>query len=66
MINDKPDSGLWRAQTVLVGLMIPSAMIALNRSMINVALPAIRDNFEVRADRVAWVITIYRPLESLF
>lgn len=59
MINDKPDSGLWRAQTVLVGLMIPSAMIALNRSMINVALPAIRDNFEAGVDRVAWVITIY-------
>jgi MFS family permease len=34
-------------------------MVVLNLAMINVALPAIREDFSAPADLMAWVITIY-------
>ncbi len=46
-------------QTVLYGLMVPFVMVILNLVLFNIALPAIRDNFNVQADTVAWLITAY-------
>jgi len=44
---------------MLFALMLPQCMVVLNLSIVNVALPAIRANFDAPADLMAWVITVY-------
>jgi EmrB/QacA subfamily drug resistance transporter len=39
--------------------MVPTAMTVLNQTMFGVALPAIRDSFQLEADIVAWLVTAY-------
>lgn len=46
-------------QTVLIGLMVPFMTIVLNFSMFGVALPTIRNTFQLQADTVAWMVTAY-------
>jgi EmrB/QacA subfamily drug resistance transporter len=46
-------------RAVLIGLMIPTAMLVLNQNMFGVAVPAIRDAFVLEADTVAWLVTAY-------
>jgi EmrB/QacA subfamily drug resistance transporter len=49
----------WDPRAILVGLMVPMGMTVLNLSMFGVALPAIRDSFQIEADTVAWLVTAY-------
>ena len=44
---------------ILYSLMIPTVMMVLAGSMAGVALPTIRTDFQIPADMVAWVTTIY-------
>ncbi|MFN8444273.1 MAG: MFS transporter [Caldilineaceae bacterium] len=44
---------------ILLGLMIPSAIMVLNGSMFSVALPTMRDEFRVEPDLAAWLVTSY-------
>ena len=39
--------------------MLPQMMVVLNLSIINVALPAIRETFSAPTDVMSWVITLY-------
>ena len=39
--------------------MIPSVMTVLNQSMFGVALPTIRDVFQIEADVTAWIVVVY-------
>jgi MFS family permease len=45
--------------TVLGGLMVATAAMALNLGMFGVATPLIRNDFGIQADMAAWVVTIY-------
>ncbi|HEY65467.1 MAG TPA: MFS transporter [Caldilineae bacterium] len=49
----------WGARSLLISLMVPSFVVLVNRSMIGVALPAIRSAFGAQVDLVAWVVTVY-------
>ncbi len=49
----------WSLRGLLIGLMVPVGMTTLNMSMFGVALPAIRDAFQVQADTTAWIVTGY-------
>jgi MFS family permease len=44
---------------ILLGLMIPSAIMVLNMSMFSVALPTMRDEFQVQPDQAAWLVAAY-------
>lgn len=44
---------------MLIALMLPQLMVVINLSIVNVALPAIRETFNAPADLMAWVVTIY-------
>ncbi len=44
---------------ILFGLMIPSAIMVLNMSMFSVALPTMRDDFQVQPDQAAWLVASY-------
>lgn len=44
---------------ILLGLMIPSAIMVLNGSMFSVALPTMRDEFRVEPDQAAWLVAAY-------
>lgn len=44
---------------ILLGLMIPSAIMVLNMSMFSVALPTMRDEFRVEPDQAAWLVAAY-------
>lgn len=44
---------------ILIGLMIPSAIMVLNMSMFSVALPTMRDEFQVQPDMAAWLVAAY-------
>lgn len=44
---------------ILLGLMIPSAIMVLNMSMFSVALPTLRDEFRVEPDQAAWLVAAY-------
>jgi len=46
-------------QIILIGLMVPMMMVVLNFSVFSVALPQIRETFQIQADVVGWVVTIY-------
>ncbi len=50
-------SGQGRA--LLFALMVPLSMSILADSMLNVALPSLRDAFGLTADRTAWLVTGY-------
>ncbi|MEM7132573.1 MAG: MFS transporter [Chloroflexota bacterium] len=58
----EPDDGLvprstaWR---ILISLMFPSMLMPLASSMSSVALPVIRDQFQLQADVTAWVPTAF-------
>ena len=49
----------WDFRAILIGLMVPMGMTVLNLTMFGVALPAIRDSFQIEADTVAWLVTAY-------
>ncbi len=44
---------------VLLALMTPTFSMILMTSMMRVALPAIRDHFQIDVDLVAWIVTAY-------
>lgn len=44
---------------ILLGLMIPSAIMVLNMSMFSVALPTMRSEFQVEPDQAAWLVAAY-------
>lgn len=46
-------------QAILIGLTVPTVMVMVNASMFSVALPAIRNSFNARADLIAWVVIGY-------
>lgn len=46
-------------QTILVSLMVPVVMVIMNLTMFNIALPTIRDLFQIQAEVAAWMITVY-------
>jgi EmrB/QacA subfamily drug resistance transporter len=47
------------AKQMIIGLMVPMAMMILNLVMFNVALPTMRDTFAIPADLTAWLVTAY-------
>jgi EmrB/QacA subfamily drug resistance transporter len=47
------------ARTILISLAFPSIMMVLTFSMFGVALPTIRDDFQVQADMAAWIVTVF-------
>jgi EmrB/QacA subfamily drug resistance transporter len=49
----------WDLRAVLTGLIVPTSMTVLNMTMFGIALPSIRDNFQIEADTVAWLVTAY-------
>jgi DHA2 family metal-tetracycline-proton antiporter-like MFS transporter len=52
-------------QILLIGLMLP-LMTIVNMTMFGVALPTIRNTFEIRADVTAWLVTAYSLPFMLF
>ncbi len=48
-----------QASRILFNLMVPSMMMPLASSMFVVALPVIRDEFQLSAEMAAWVATIF-------
>lgn len=44
---------------LLIGLMVPTMLMALNIGMFGVAVPVIRSDFKIQADMAAWVVTAY-------
>jgi EmrB/QacA subfamily drug resistance transporter len=46
-------------QMILISLMAPFALLVFNTSVFEVTLPAIRDVFQIQADVVAWIMTVY-------
>ncbi|MCB0088756.1 MAG: hypothetical protein KDE54_12640, partial [Caldilineaceae bacterium] len=44
---------------ILIGLIAPSVMTGMAHHMFGVTLPAIREDFGLDADMVAWVSMIY-------
>lgn len=56
--RDESVSG-WDLRSVLIGVMVPVGMTVLNLTMFGVALPAIRDSFQIEADTAAWLVTAY-------
>ncbi len=57
--NDKEQATGWNDQTMLIGLMVPMIMMALNMTMFGVALPTLRDTFGIQAEVAAWLVTAY-------
>lgn len=47
------------AQRILIGLMIPNIIMPMASSMSRVALPIIRDDFQIPADTTAWIATAF-------
>jgi EmrB/QacA subfamily drug resistance transporter len=46
-------------QTILMGLMIPFVMLTLNTAVFDVTLPTVRAVFQIQAEGMAWVMTVY-------
>ncbi len=46
-------------QALLIGLMVPNLVVLINSTMVRVALPAIRSDFNAQSDQIAWVVTAY-------
>ncbi len=57
--GDPPTGIEQNKQVVLIGLMVPIMMVILNLMMFGVALPTIRNTFQIRADIVGWIVTVY-------
>ncbi len=55
----KPASFATGLNRILLGLMIPSAIMVLNMAMFSVALPTMRNEFRVEPDLAAWLVTSY-------
>jgi MFS transporter, DHA2 family, multidrug resistance protein len=51
---------------VLVTLMIGTSMAAIDSSIVNVSLPIIQKEFDVKLDAIALVVTVYMITYSLF
>jgi len=49
----------WDGRAIITGLMFPLIMMILNISMFGVALPTIRDTFNINANVTAWLITAF-------
>lgn len=47
------------ARRILISLLFPAMLMPLASAMADVALPAIRDEFVIRADMTAWVATAF-------
>jgi EmrB/QacA subfamily drug resistance transporter len=47
------------SSALLIGLMFPAIMLSLNFSMVSVALPTIRDHYQIQADQTAWIFIAY-------
>lgn len=47
------------AQRILISLMFPAMIMPITSSMSRVALPVIRDQFQIPADTTAWVTTAF-------
>ena len=47
------------ARQILISLMFPSALMPLLSSMSRIALPIIRDDFQIQADMTAWVASVF-------
>jgi MFS family permease len=47
------------ARRILISLMFPAILMPLVSSMSNIALPIIRDDFQIQADMTAWVATVF-------
>ncbi|MEM7131624.1 MAG: MFS transporter [Chloroflexota bacterium] len=52
--------------SVLVGLIAPAILLALDGHMFGVALPTIREDFAIPADMAAWVATVYSVPYMIF
>lgn len=46
--------------------MFPAIMLSLNFSMFSVALPTIRDHYQIQADQTAWIFTAYQLPFTIF
>ena len=55
MTQDSPKKNSSSARRILFGLMWPVMLMPMVSTMSRVALPIVRDNFELRADVTAWV-----------
>lgn len=44
---------------ILVSLMVPFMLVVLDLTMFSVALPSIRNYFQIRADVAGWIVTAY-------
>lgn len=53
------DVSLQQARQILISLMFPPMMAVLSMTMTPVALPVIRDDFQIQADVTAWVASVY-------
>ncbi|MDH7463065.1 MDR family MFS transporter [Chitinophagaceae bacterium 26-R-25] len=51
---------------ILITLMCGTFMAAIDASIVNVSLPVMRTEFDVRVDEIEWVITSYMVAFSLF
>lgn len=54
-----PEISAQAAQRILIGLMIPNIIMPMASSMSRVALPIIRDDFQIPADTTAWIATAF-------
>jgi hypothetical protein len=46
-------------RAVIFGLMVPTMAVVLNLTMFGVALPAVRDGFQIQTDVAALVVVAY-------
>jgi EmrB/QacA subfamily drug resistance transporter len=51
---------------LLIGLMVPVMMTALNFSVFSVVIPTIRKEFQIEADQAAWLLTAYMLPFTIF
>lgn len=57
--DSKPGISAKAARRILIGLMIPNIIMPMASSMSRVALPIIRDDFQIPADTTAWIATAF-------
>ena len=59
LVAPRADATAQSPRQMLIGLMAPLMMMVVNASMFGVALPALRDQFNIQADTAAWLVTAY-------
>ncbi len=57
--SDKPPVPLITARRILIGLVFPTTLMPFVNAMSRVALPVLRDHFEIEPDMTAWVATAF-------